>query len=152
MALKLIYPLTTRIFVWIQLASRDETAKNIEILILRHQLAVAQRRDPHLAKKLTWTDRAWLTLLAGLLPHGRLHRIRLIVAPGTILRWHRDLLRRRWARRSQRKEPGRPPTQRNIKALILGSPRKTRPGATEGSTASWPDSASVWRPPPYGRW
>lgn len=117
MALKLIYLLTTRIFAWIQLTSRDETAKNIEILILRHQLAVAQRCDPHLAKKLTGPDRAWLALLAGLLPRGRLPRIRLIVTPGTVLRWHRDILRRDRARRSRGKKPGRPPTRRNIKAL-----------------------------------
>ena len=119
MALRLIYLLVTRIFAWIRLSSRDTTAKNVEILILRHQLAVAQRRDPRLAYKLTWSDQAWLTLLAGLLPHHRLSQIRLIVTPGTLLRWHRDLLRRRWARRSRRKRPGRPPTRRNIKALIL---------------------------------
>ena len=104
---------------WIRLTSRGATAKNVEIPILRHQLAVAQRRDPRLARKLTWTDRAWLALLAGLLPHGWLPRIRLIVTPGTILRWHRDLLRRRWGHHSRRKRPGRRPTRRNIKALIL---------------------------------
>ena len=60
MALRLIYLLVTRVFAWIRLSGRDSTAKNIEILILRHQLAVAQRRDPRLARKLTWTDRAWL--------------------------------------------------------------------------------------------
>jgi len=69
--------------------------------VLRHQLAVAQRRDSRLARKLTWADRAWLVLLAGLLPHGRLPRVRLIVTPGMVLRWHRNLLRRRWARRSR---------------------------------------------------
>ncbi|WP_194910537.1 helix-turn-helix domain-containing protein [Catenulispora rubra] len=119
MALKLIYLLMTRLFTWIRLTSRDATAKNVEILMLRHQLAVAQRRDPDLARKLTWTDRAWLALLAGLLHNGRLPQIRLIVTPGTILRWHRDLLRRRWAHHSRRKQPGRPPTRRDIKALIL---------------------------------
>lgn len=86
MAPRLIYLLTTRVFAWIRLSGRDPTAKNVEILILRHQLAVAQRRDPRLARKLTWTDRAWLTLLAGLLPQHRLSRIRLIVTPGTLLR------------------------------------------------------------------
>ena len=75
MALKLIYLLMTRIFVWARLASHDTASKNVEILILRHQLAGAQRRDPHLARKLTWADRAWLALLAGLLPHNRLRTI-----------------------------------------------------------------------------
>jgi hypothetical protein len=45
--------LATRIFAWIRLASRDSTAKNVEILILRHQLAVAQRRDPCLTRQRT---------------------------------------------------------------------------------------------------
>src|SRR5947209_9143122 len=100
------------------LSVSDSTAKDVEILMLRHQLAVAQRRDPRLVRKLTWADRAWLVLLAGLLPATRLSRIRLIVTPGTLLGWHRDLLRRRWARRSRRR-PGRPATHRNIKALVL---------------------------------
>jgi len=72
--LKLIYLVVTRMFSWLWLAGRDSAAKDVEILMLRHQLAVAQRRDPRLARKLTWADRAWLVLLAGLLPHGHLPR------------------------------------------------------------------------------
>lgn len=60
-----------------------------------------------------------MTLLAGLVPSSRLRRIRLIITPGTLLRWHRDLLQRRWARPSRRKRPGRPRTHRTIKALVL---------------------------------
>lgn len=91
--------------------------------MLRHQLSVAQRRDPRVARKLTWTDRAWLVLLAGLLPTDRVPRLRLIVTPATLLRWHRHLLRRRWAKRSQRR-PGRPPTHRKIQALVLRMARE----------------------------
>ena len=89
--------------------------------MLRHQLAVAQRRIParELQRRLSWADRAWLTLLAGLVPKQHLIKLRLIVTPGTLLRWHRDLLRFRWARRSRRGRPGRPPTHRRIKALVL---------------------------------
>jgi putative transposase len=61
----------------------------------------------------------WLALLVGMLPAAGLSRLRLIVTPGTVLRWHRDLLRRRWARRSRRKRPGRPPTCRAVKDLVL---------------------------------
>lgn len=68
MALKLVYLAASRLFAWTRLAARDSTAKDVEILILRHQLAVAQRRDPRLALKLTWADRAWLALLAGWFP------------------------------------------------------------------------------------
>jgi hypothetical protein len=83
--LKLVYLVVTRVFAWLWLAGRDSAAKDVEILMLRHQLAVAQRRDPRVARKLTWADRAWLALLAGLLPRGRLSRVRLIVAPATLL-------------------------------------------------------------------
>lgn len=62
-------------------------------------------------------------LLAGLLPHGRLPRVRLIVTPETVLRWHRDLLRGRWASRSRRRR-GRPPTHRTIKTLVLRMARE----------------------------
>ncbi|WP_344656486.1 integrase [Catenulispora subtropica] len=93
-------------FAWLWLAGRESAAKDVEILMLRHQLAVAQRRDPRVARKLTWADRAWLVLLARLSPTDRVPRLRLIVTPATLLRWHRDLLRRRWARR---KTPGQRP-------------------------------------------
>jgi transposase len=82
--------------------------------ILQHRLLV-----PRAARKLTWADRAWLALLAGLVPVSCLPRIRLIVAPGTLLGWHRDLLRRRWAAKSRPRRPGRPRTHRNIRALVL---------------------------------
>jgi hypothetical protein len=52
---------------------------------VRHQLAVALRERPHAPARLTWPDRAWLALLAGMLPVDRLAEMRLIVTPGTIL-------------------------------------------------------------------
>ena len=121
MALKLIYLTVRQLFAWALLSRRDAVAKDVEILLLRHQLAVAQRRTParDLQGRLTWADRAWLALLAGLLPKHRLEHLRLIVSPSTLLRWHRDLLRRRWAYCSRRKRPGRPPTHHRIRALVL---------------------------------
>jgi putative transposase len=120
-ALKLIYLVVRQLLAWVCLSRHDTAAKDVEILILRHQLAVAQRRTParDLQRKLTWADRTWLVLLAGLVPRGRLTRLRLIVTPGTLIRWHRDLLRRRWAHRSRRTRPGHPPTHRRIRALVL---------------------------------
>lgn len=64
-------------------------------------------------------ERAWLTLLAGTMPVERLTEMRLIVTPATILRWHRDIVRRRWARPSHRGRPGRPPTRRNVRSVVL---------------------------------
>src|ERR1017187_5409566 len=100
-------------------ASRREEAWRItEILILRHQLAVLQRRQP-VRPKLNWADRALLAILLGVIPKARRHGLRLLVTPDTILRWHRDIIRRRWAARSIRGKTGRPATRRNIKTLVL---------------------------------
>jgi putative transposase len=66
---------------------------------------------------MSWADRALIALLLGLIPKVRHPRLKLLVTPGTILRWRRDILRRRWAAKSLPK--GRPPTRRNIKALVL---------------------------------
>ena len=87
--------------------------------MLRHQLAVAQRERPRAHSRLTWPDRAWLALLAGTLPVDRLAAMRLIVTPGTIMRWHRDIVRRRWARVSHRGRSGRPPVHRNVRSVVL---------------------------------
>jgi transposase len=87
--------------------------------MLRHQLAVALRERPRAHSRLTWPDRAWLVLLAGTLPAERLAAMRLMVTPGTILRWHRDIVRRRWARASRRGPSGRPAVRRKIRSVVL---------------------------------
>jgi putative transposase len=87
--------------------------------MLRHQLVVAQRDRPRAHSRLAWPDRAWLALLAGTLPAERLAAMRLIVTPGTILRWQRDIVRRRWARRSRRGRSGRPATHRRVRSAVL---------------------------------
>ena len=61
--------------------------------MLRHQLSVALREQPRAHSRLTWPGRGWLALLAGTLPIDRLAAMRLIVTPGTGLRWHRDIVR-----------------------------------------------------------
>jgi hypothetical protein len=83
------------VFGWIALLARSDRAKDAEILLLRHQLAVLQRNAG--APRLSWADRAILAALARLLPRHRLSQLRLIVSPRTLLRWHADLVRRRWA-------------------------------------------------------
>src|SRR5580692_1458566 len=118
MCLRFVFLLTTRLAVWLRLARHEETWKTAEILILRHQLAVLQRRQPR-RPRLDWADRALLATLLGVIPKARRHRLRLLVTPDTILRWHRDIVRRRWAARSMRGKTGRPATRRNIRALVL---------------------------------
>ena len=118
MCLRLAFLLITRVTTWLRLSRREEAWQSAEILVLRHQLAVLQRRQPH-HPHLTWADRALLAALLSVIPKARRHGLRLLVTPDTILRWHRDIVRRRWAARSKRRRTGRPATRRNVKALVL---------------------------------
>jgi transposase len=118
MCLRFVFLLITRVAAWLRLSRREGTWKTAEILILRHQLAILQRRQPR-RPKLNWTDRALLAALLGVIPKARRQGLRLLVTPDTILRWHRDIIRRRWAARSIRGRSGRPATRRNIRALVL---------------------------------
>ena len=108
MCLRFLFLLITRLTGWLRLSGREETWKTAEILILRHQLAVLQRRQPR-HPKLNWADRALLAALLGVIPRARRSGLRLLVTPDTIVRWHRDIVRRRWAARSMRGKTGRPP-------------------------------------------
>jgi putative transposase len=117
--LKLIFLIVSRVVSLLGLSRRESWWKDAEILMLRHQLAIAGRERPAARARLTWPDRALLALLAGTVPIERLAAMRLIVTPGTILRWHRDIVRRRWARRSRQGRSGRPATHRKIWAEVL---------------------------------
>ena len=117
--LKLTFLIVSRAMSLLRLSRREAWWKDAEILMLRHQLAVAQRERPRVHARLTWPDRAWLALLAGTLPIERLAGMRLIVTPGTIVRWHRDIVRRRWARLSHQGRSGRPATHRNVRSVVL---------------------------------
>ena len=118
MGLRLVFLLITRLAAGLRLSWREETWKTAEILILRHQLTVLQRRQPR-RPKLNWADRALLAALLSVIPNARRHGLRLVVTPETILRWHRDIVRRRWAAQSMRAKTGRPATRQNIKAVVL---------------------------------
>jgi hypothetical protein len=135
--LKLIFLTVSSAMSLLRLSRREEWWKDAEILTLRRQLAVALGERPRAAARLTWPDRAWLALLAGTLPIDRLAGMRLIVTPATILRWHRGIVRRGWARRSRRGRSGRPPVRR-VLAVIEHDTRRIRVlGATENPVQSW---------------
>ncbi|WP_376776137.1 helix-turn-helix domain-containing protein [Nonomuraea jabiensis] len=92
----------------------------MEILVLRHQIAVLERQlGADTRVRFAPEDRALLAALLTSLPREVLHRLRLLVRPDTVLRWHRDLMRRRHGRICRPKRPGRPPTVHSIRALIL---------------------------------
>jgi hypothetical protein len=97
----LIYLVFSKLLSWMILLARSQQAKEIEILVLRHQLAILQRRIPR--PRMNWADRALTAALARLLPTRR--RLGLLVTPATILRWHRRLVARGWT--TQPTPPGR---------------------------------------------
>jgi putative transposase len=135
MCLRFVFLLITRVVSGLRLSRREEAWQIAEILILRHQHAVLQpRRRP----RLDWADRALLTALLSVVPKARRQGLRLLVTPDTILRWHRGIVRRRWAARSMRGKTGRPPGRQNIRALVLRLARENSGWGTAGSTASWP--------------
>jgi transposase InsO family protein len=100
-----------RWFGWLALLARSDTSKDVEILILRHEVAVLRRRVTR--PKPDWADRAVIAALARLLPrHLRLHRI---VTPGTLLAWHRRLIKNKW---TYPNTTGRPPIPQEIRELV----------------------------------
>jgi len=125
--LKLIFLTVSSAMSLLRLSGREEWWKDAEMLMLRHQLAVAVRERPRAAARLTWPDRAWLALRAGTLPIDRLAGMRLIVTAATILRRHRDIVGRRWARRSRRGRLGRPPVRRDVRSVVLRLARENEP-------------------------
>jgi hypothetical protein len=92
----------------------DQGTKDLEILVLRHQVRVLRRKT--LRPKLRPLDRALLAAASRLLPRDRWASF--IVTPQTLRRWHRELVRRKWTYRSRMK-PGRPPIDPEVRALIL---------------------------------
>jgi putative transposase len=92
---------------------RSEFAKDVELLVLRHQLVVLARQE--IRPSFRAADRAFLASLVRMLPRGRRHG--LIVTPQTLLRWHRELVRRKWAQ--PQRTPGRPPVERRVRELVL---------------------------------
>jgi transposase InsO family protein len=117
--LRLAYLTVTNAFSLLRLLPMSDRDKDTEILVLRHQITVLQRQLGADKAKFAPEDRAFLAALLQPLPREALRRLRLIVRPDTVLRWHRDLMRQRHANASRPKRPGRPRTVRSIRTLVL---------------------------------
>ena len=139
MVWSLMYALTRRALGLVVLGVRGDTAKDVELLVLRHEVAVLRRQVTRPA--LQPADRVLLAALSRRLPRARWAAF--FVTPSTLLRWHRELVARKWT--YPRRTPGRPPLRREIRDLVLRMAAETRPGATAGSRASWSARATPWR-------
>ena len=100
-----------RLFAWVALLARSGASKDVEILVLRHEIAILRRQVAH--PKPDWADRAMIAALTRLLPrHLRVHRI---VTPGTLLTWHRRLIKNKW---TYPNTTGRPPVPQEVRQLV----------------------------------
>src|SRR5689334_14183406 len=120
MCVAMAYRLLVTVLYWLALRARSSSAKDVEILALRHEVAVLRRTNPR--PRMSWTDRAVLAALTRIMPKAL--RARRIVTPGTLLRWHRRLVAAKWR---QPRPPGRPSVPDELVALILRLAREKLP-------------------------
>lgn len=140
-----IYLLTRRSLELAGLRLLGNAAKDVELLVLRHQLPVLQHQ---LGKtKLELADRVLLAALSRLLP--RQSWSCFFVTPATLLRWHRELIACKWT--YPHKSPGRPPISEETRELILRLARENPLWDTAECRESWPGWASRSAPPPSGQ-
>lgn len=113
----LVYQVTRRLLSVPAVLLRKQGGKDAELLVLRHENAVLRRQ---LAGPVRYepADRLWFAALSSLIPRLRWARV-FPMAPGTLLAWHRRLAARRWDYSERRTKPGRPPTTKAVKELVL---------------------------------
>ncbi|HEV7579604.1 MAG TPA: integrase core domain-containing protein [Mycobacterium sp.] len=109
----------TNALAMLRLLPMSDRAKDAEILALRHQIMVLERQFDGQKVPFAPADRAFLAALLHRLPRDVLRRVRLLVRPETVLRWHRNLVAQRHAAVSRPRRAGRPRTVRSIRALVL---------------------------------
>jgi hypothetical protein len=120
----------------LRLLPMSERDKDAEILALRHQILVLERHLRGDRVRFTRADRAWLAALLHPLPRTVLNHMRLLVRPETVLRWHRDLIGRRHARRSRPMRSGGHELSGRSAGWSCAWPPRTAPGATAAFTAN----------------
>jgi hypothetical protein len=134
--LRLAYLGVTNVFAVLRLLPMNNGDKGVEILALRHQITVLERQLGKEKVRFDANDRALLAALLHRLSRDVLRRLRLLVRPDTVLRWHRDLVARRHAHISRPKRPGRPRTVRSVRALVLRLARENPSWVKDATSGS----------------
>ena len=132
---RLAYLLLCRSFQLLVLLVRGDAAKDLEILVLRHQLTVLRRQVAR--PRLEPADRALLSAVSRVLPRARWSCF--LVKPEMLLRWHRRLVAGAWT--YPHRQTGRPPLDQDVQQLIVAWPGRTPAGATSGSRRA----PTAWR-------
>jgi hypothetical protein len=133
---RLAYLGVTNTLALLRLVPMSDRDKDAEILALRHQIAVLERHLHGEKIRFTWADRALLAALLHRLPRDALRRIRLLVRPETVSRWHHHLIAYRQAMISRPRQAERPPTVRSIRRLVLRLARENSTWGTAESTVN----------------
>ncbi len=115
MLLSVLYALACLLLDLILLRCRGDAARDVELLALRHEVRVLRRTTTRPARRPG--DRLLLAALGRCLPRTSWHIFP--VRPETLLRWHRELVRRKWAAFGRRRGPGRPSLPTEIRALVV---------------------------------
>jgi len=135
-SLRLLYLILDRLLSWLMLLGRASSAKDVELLVLRHEVAVLRRTNPK--PRLDRADRALFAALIRRLPAVlRDHRL---VTPATVLRWHRRLVTKKWTYPNR---CGRPPVDPAIVALIERLAGENETWATSAFMANFSSSATA---------
>ena len=111
MSLRLLYLIFLQLLNLLLLLGRSSASKDVELLVLRHEVAVLRRANPK--PRMDWADRAVSAALVRTLP--TMLRVHRLVTPGTILRWHRRLVAKKWTYPNRL---GRPPIEDAVAVLI----------------------------------
>lgn len=107
--------------IWV--GHRATQVKDVEILLLRQQLRILQRKQPRVRRISPW-EKLTLLVLAGKITamstksRARLSQVVLVFTPDTLLKWHRELVRRKWTFKKKTRL-GRPPIPPDVEALLL---------------------------------
>jgi putative transposase len=120
----IITHLFTTLLAWVSIGRLSIQEKDLEILVLRQQVGLLERQlakpvRPARIEKLTLAVVTDKLKVVGRRSAAGLRNVLLLFQPETVLKWHRDLVRRKWTYRTRAKPRGRPRTKREIEALVV---------------------------------